>query len=118
MSELTPNQVAKHLADLAKDLDKAVDKLDHAEVDAVNKREDYSMAYAKAYLSAEGSIEARKHIATRDTHESRIAAELAEQHVKALRRQIDSVKIRIDVGRSLGAALRSEAALAGSGWSP
>lgn len=118
MSELTPNQVAAQLSELARELDAAVDRLDGAEKDAVNKREDYSQDYAKSYLAAEGSIEARKHIATTMTGESRVAAELAEQHVKALRRQIDSVKIRIEVGRSLGAALRSEAALAGSGWNP
>jgi hypothetical protein len=109
MSEqLTPNQVAGQLAQLARDLDALVTSIDEAEKHAVNAREDYTMAFAKAYLSSDGSIEARKHMSTVATHDKRIGAELAEQHVKALRRQIDSVRIRIDVGRSLGAALRAE----------
>lgn len=118
MSELTPNAVAQQLAKLARELDDLVAAIDDAEKVAVNAREDYTLMFAKAYLSSEGSIEARKHLATIGTHDARLAAELGEQHVKAIRRQIDSVRIRIDVGRSLGAALRSEIALAGSGYAP
>jgi hypothetical protein len=113
VTELTANQVALHLAQLARDLDALVSTMDTAEVDAVNLREDFTMAYAKSFLTADGSMDIRRHKATEDTHEPRLKAELAEQHVKAIRRQIDSVKIRIDVGRSMGAAIRSETALAG-----
>jgi hypothetical protein len=113
--QLTPNQVAAQLAQLARDLDHLVTDIDAAEKVAINAREDYTMLYAQAYMSSEGSIEARKHISTIGTHEPRVAAELAEQHVKAIRRQIDSVRIRIDVGRSLGAALRAEFANLGGG---
>ncbi|OLE27949.1 MAG: hypothetical protein AUG44_08650 [Actinobacteria bacterium 13_1_20CM_3_71_11] len=114
MSEqLTPNQVALQLARLARELDDLVAAIDDAEKNAVNAREDFTMTYAKAFLTAEGSMEVRKHKATVDTHAARIGAELAEQQVKGIRRQIDSVKIRIDVGRSLGAALRAEISLGG-----
>ena len=115
---LTPSEVAAHLAHLARELDSLVDAIGDAEKVAVHAREDFTMAFARAYLTGEGSIEARKHKATTDTHDARLAAELAEQTVKGIRRQIDSVKIRIDVGRSLGAALRAEASLAGSGYQP
>lgn len=116
--QLTPNAVAQQLANLARQLDDLVDAIDDAEKRAVHSREDYTLAYAKAFLSAEGSMEIRKHLATEQTHDTRIAAELAEQLVKGIRRQIDTVRIRIDVGRSLGAALRAEAGLAGSGYQP
>lgn len=115
---LTPNAVARQLAKLAHQLDDLVAAIDDAEKRAVHAREDYTLDYAKAFLSAEGSMEIRKHLATEQTHDTRIAAELAEQLVKGIRRQIDSVRIRIDVGRSLGAALRAEAGLAGSGYQP
>lgn len=118
MSErpLTPNEVALQLASLARDLDRLVAEIDTAEKEAVNAREDFTMSYAKEFLTAEGAMEIRKHKATKVTHDTRLAAELAEQKVKGIRRQIDSVRIRIDVGRSLGAALRAEAGLAGSGY--
>lgn len=114
---LTPNAVALQLANLTRQLDDLVQDIDEKEKDAVHAREDYTLAYAKAYLTAEGSIEARKHTATVDTHEVRLAAETAEQIVKGLRRQIDTVRLRVEVGRSLGAALRAEIGLANSGWS-
>lgn len=117
-AELTPNAVAKQLAQLARQLDDLVDAIDDAEKRAVNAREDFTMSYAAAFLSAEGSMDIRRHLATERTHDTRLAAELAEQLVKGIRRQIDSVRIRIDVGRSLGAALRAEASLAGSGYQP
>lgn len=112
---LTPTEVAAQLARLARELDDLVAAIDDAEKRAVHAREDFTMAYAKSFLTEEGSVEARKHKATVATHDSRLAAELAEQTVKGIRRQIDSVRIRIDVGRSLGAALRAEAGLAGFG---
>jgi hypothetical protein len=115
---LTPSEVAAQLAKLARELDDLVAAIADAEKTAVHAREDYTMAFASAYLTAEGSIEARKHKATQQTHDTRIGAELAEQTVKGIRRQIDTVRIRIDVGRSLGAALRAEAGLAGSGYQP
>ena len=117
-AELTPNAVAKQLAKLAHQLDDLVAAIDDAEKRAVNAREDYTMSYAAAFLSAEGSMDIRRHLATERTHDTRLAAELAEQLVKGIRRQIESVRIRIDVGRSLGAALRAEASLAGSGYQP
>lgn len=113
---LTPSEVAAQLARLARELDDLVAAIDDAEKRAVHAREDFTMAYASQFLMAEGAMEIRKHRATKDTHDARIAAELAEQTVKGIRRQIDSVRIRIDVGRSLGAALRAEAGLAGSGY--
>lgn len=116
--QLTPNAVAQQLANLARQLDDLVDAIDDAEKHAVHAREEYTMDLAKAFLSAEGSMDIRRHLSTEQTHDTRLAAELAEQHVKAIRRQIDSIRIRIDVGRSLGAALRAEASLAGSGYQP
>lgn len=113
---LTPSEVAAQLAKLARELDELVAAIDDAEKTAVHAREDYTMAYASEFLAAEGAMEIRKHKATQETHDARLGAELAEQTVKGIRRQIDSVRIRIDVGRSLGAALRAEVGLANSGY--
>ena len=44
---------------------------------------------------------------------TRLAADVAEAVVRHLRRRIDAVKTRIDVGRSYGAAVRAEISLAG-----
>ncbi len=113
--QLTPNSVASHLVRLAEDLDARVTSLDEAERDAVNAREDYTMALAKSFLTAEGAMDIRKHKSLAATHTERLTAELAEARVRGLRRQIDSVKVRIDVGRSVGIAVRTELNLGGIG---
>lgn len=113
MDMLTSSQIAEQLAKLSKLLDELVSTI-AAEALAVDAREDYTLAHSKAFLRAEGPMDVRKHAAIVATHDERLQAEVAEATVRGLRRQIDSVKMRVDVGRSLGAALRAEVGIAGS----
>lgn len=115
---LTANDVALNLAKLARQLDDLVRAIGHAEIEAVNKREDATLAMSRAFLKAAGPMDVRKHEATVQSHAERLAAETAEALVRGLRRQIDSVRLRVDVGRSLGAAIRAETALAGRDGAP
>lgn len=116
--QLTSAGIARQLARLARQLDELVSEVDDAERTAVNAREDYTRAYARIFLECSGSMDLRKQEALLATSDERLAAELAETHVKGLKRQVDSVRLRIEIGRSLGAALRAEAGLAGSGGTP
>lgn len=111
---LTSNDVASQLAALSRQLDSLVRDTGRAEIEAVNAREDYTLALSRAFLSAEGAMDVRKHVSIEATHVERLAAETAEAVVRGLRRQIDSTKVRIDVGRSVGAAMRAEISLAGA----
>jgi len=106
--DVTPNSVAANLAQLARDIAAITDGLGELERRAVETREDYTMAYSKAFLTAEGPMDVRKHQATVDTHAERLSAETAEALVRGRRAQIASLKVRIDVGRSVGAVVRSE----------
>ena len=115
---LTSNDVALQLARLSRQLDDLVKQIGEAEKAAVNAREDHTLAHAKAFLRSEGPMDVRKHLAIEATHVERLAAETAEAVVRGLRRSIDTVKVRIDVGRSVGAAMRAEASLAGSAGTP
>lgn len=110
---LTSSDIASQLASLSRQLDSLVREIGEAETAAVNAREDYTLSLSKAFLSAEGAMDVRKHTSIEATHVERLAAELAEAKVRGLRRQIESVKLRVDVGRSLGAALRAETGIVG-----
>jgi hypothetical protein len=118
MSELSPNSVALQLASLGRDLDRLVQEIDKAETRAVNAREDYTVANSTAFLTAEGAMDMRKHTAIVESSEFRLAAETAEAVVRGLRRQIDAVRVRIDIGRSMGVALRAEIDLIGKDGRP
>jgi len=111
MNELTPNSVVSGLLELSRELAELSKDLDQLEADAVNSREDFTLAEARAFLRAEGAMDIRKRQAIIDTHNERLVAETAEALVRGRKRQIDSIKVRIDVGRSAAAALRAEMSL-------
>ena len=112
MSDITPNSAVLELAKLSRTLDEAGQRLHDAERKAVNKRHEYTVAQAKAFLTAEGSIQARTAQATLDTADERVAAELAEAEVRILKSDIRILENRMDVGRSVVGVLRAEASVA------
>lgn len=114
----TPNEIAHRLIQLANQLDDTVEKLKIAETNAVEKRHSADLSYGQAFLDAVGSVEQRKQVALVDTAAATKEADLAEVAVKHLRRRIEAIKVRIDVGRSYGAAVRAEINLAGIGVTP
>ena len=111
----TPNEVVLQLAALARQLEQNTTDLNEADTIAVRAREALKLAEAKAFLMAQGSVEARKAQSIVETHDSRLAAELADALVRGLRNSNRTLQIRIDVGRTYAATVRSEISLAGSG---
>lgn len=109
------NEVVVHLGSLSRQLDETTQQLNEADVAAVNSRETAKLAEAKAFLAAEGSVDARKNQAIVQTHDVRLAADVADALVRGLIRTVRTLQSRIDVGRTYGATLRSEIALSGSG---
>ena len=111
MSDITPNSAVVEMAKLSRTLDEAGYRLHDAERKAVNARHAFTVAQAKAFLTAEGSIQARTAQATLDTAAERVGAELAEAEVRILKSDIRILENRIDVGRSVVGVLRAEAAV-------
>ena len=109
MSDITPTTAVLELAKLSRELDAAGFKIRDAEISAVNKRHTYTVEYQKAFLKAEGSIQARQAQATIDTGDLRIAAELAEAELRILKSDIRVIEGRMDAGRSVVGVLRAEA---------
>lgn len=106
--DVTPMSVTQNLLNLARELAELASGLDDLEQRAVMAREDLTLAQAKAFLSAEGTVDVRKNTAIVATHAERLSAETAEALVRGRKRQLDTLKVRIDVGRSAAAALRAE----------
>lgn len=109
MSDLTPNAVALRLAELSRMLDTCRNELVQADEEAVRARQRYEVTYAKEFLSAEASnAETRKQIAVLGAAAHKFDAEIADQKVRALKTRLSVLRDQVDVGRSLGAAVRSE----------
>lgn len=114
----TATEVALNLARLARDLDQTVNALQEADREATERRAAYDLVFSRAFVSEMGSVDHRKHLAVIATHQHRLDADVAEALVRHLRRRIDALKVRIDVGRSYGAAVRAEIALGGQDGEP
>lgn len=114
----TATDVAANLAQIARQLDQAVRDLRALDEESVRARSRFEVSYARAFLSGEGSVDARKQQAILDTEKAKLDAEIADSKLRAQRAYIDSLKVRIDVGRSYGAALKAEISLANSGYTP
>lgn len=106
--DITPNSAVLELAKLSRDLDAAGHRIRDLEHQAVNTKHRYTIEYHKAFLTAEGSIQARQAQATIDTADLRVAAELAEAELRIVKSDIRILENRIDVGRSVVGVLRAE----------
>jgi hypothetical protein len=107
---ITPAVISRQLQELGRELDFLVKQLKEADVDAINKRSAADTAESMAFLEAEGSVESRKHTASLAASTKEHEAQIAEALVRHLRRSLSAVETRIEIGRSLGAAVRAEMA--------
>jgi len=105
---LQPVDVVRQLTKLGSELDAAVRMLKGAEIEAVEKRHEADMVESRAFLSSDGAMELRKHQARVAADRFELQALTAEAVVKHLRAHIRTIETRIEIGRSLGVALRSE----------
>jgi hypothetical protein len=117
MSTPTLGEIAERLSQLSRDLDRQTGEAEKLDRRAVEARHAYELAYSRAFLGSTGAMDARKHHAVIITDREKLDAEIADQILRACRARIATLKVQIDTGRSLGAALRAEVSLAGSGYS-
>lgn len=115
---VSTNDIVRHLSELGRQLGGNVDALESADRQATEARHAANLAYSKAFLSAEGSVEQRKHLAVVQTERLAYEAEVAEAVVRHLKRRTDEIRERIGIGRSYGAAIRSEMSLVSAGGTP
>lgn len=112
---MQPNDVVRRLSELSRMLDAAT--LESAQLDeaAVRAKQRYEVVYAHAFLEAEGAMDARKQIAVVNCQHERLDSEIAAQLLRACQERIRTLRVQIEVGRSLNAAQRSEWAASGVG---
>lgn len=108
MSNLTPAQIIETLSRIAKDIDEATDDIARLDGLAVRARSEYKTAYARAFLTCEGSMDIRRYTAELDTAELHLSSELADQQHRAAVSAIRALRDRLEVGRSLGPLIRLE----------
>jgi hypothetical protein len=104
----TANEVVLALTSLTRELRDKVAAYRHAELDAALKRHAADLAEARAFLSAEGSVEQRKRLAEVDSADVEGEALVAEAVVRVIKAELRAIETRIEVGRTYGATVRAE----------
>jgi hypothetical protein len=108
-------EITRTLGQLSLDLWKCIEQLEQADLDATEKKHDADLAYSKAFLTATGSVDQRKHTAFVETEELRFAAEVADALVRNLVRRMKGLERRVEVGRSTSSWHKAELSLTQAG---
>jgi hypothetical protein len=98
--------ILQHLQSISRDLDTAIEDLKTLELASVHAEAAYRVAKAKAFLSAEGSVQAREHQAVIATERELIERGEAEALARTQVQLVKSLHARIDVGRTVASAER------------
>lgn len=114
MSEMTPNDIARSLINLGRELNTLVGQFRDLELAAAEAKREAEVSYSRTYMSTEGPVEERKQVAIGTTANERYLADLAERQVAACKEAIRAVHVRIEIGRTLSATTRDEMKLAGA----
>lgn len=115
ISDLSPNEIAKRLIVLGRHLYAKVAELRTLGEVVANAKKDAKVAYAQAFLSAEGPMDIRKQEAELAAADARLRVDIAEQELSACKEALKAIHAMIDVGRSLSATTRDEMRMAGVG---
>jgi predicted HAD superfamily Cof-like phosphohydrolase len=107
---MIPNQAQslERLAELSRMLDAATQEIAVLDEEAVRAKAAYEVAYAREFLEAVGSMDLRRQIATFETQDENLMAELAQAKVRACKERIRTLGVQIEVGRSLASAHKTQ----------
>jgi hypothetical protein len=111
----TTNDVVLTLAQLGRDLDAKQEEIRRLDDEAVRARSRFEVAFARAFIQAGGAEGLRKQTAVLETAEAKLDAEIADQKLRAAREAIRVLRDRLDIGRSLNSAIKSEWQAQGAG---
>jgi hypothetical protein len=108
VTDYTPSSVVAALSLIARQIDEKAAEIAVLDAQAVEARQAYKKAYARAFLSSDGAMDVRRYRAEEDTADLSLSAELAEQVLRAGRESLRVLRDRLEVGRSVGSIMKME----------
>jgi hypothetical protein len=114
MNTPTTNDVILMLAQLGRQLDAKQEEIARLDEEAVRAKSRYEVAHARAFINATGAEGLRKQTAILEVADAKLDAEIADQKLRAARQSIQVLRDRLDIGRSLNSAIKSEWAAQGA----
>jgi hypothetical protein len=111
----SPSDIAAWLAQLTRQLDAKIGEYAQLSDEAATAHRDAEVAFARAFLNAEGAMDARRQVAVLEAADKRFGADIAERKVAACKEAIRALHLKIDVGRTASANVRAELTALGGG---
>jgi hypothetical protein len=108
---VTPAAVETEIMRLSGLLDLATSETAKRAREAAEARVKAKVAYAQAFLTAEGPVEARKASATIQSQDAQLAAEIADARLLGSQDAARNMRAQLDALRSVNANVRHLAAL-------
>lgn len=96
------------LAQLGRYLDNKQHEIARLDEDAVRAKARYEVSFARSFIGATGAEGLRKQTAVLETELQKLDMDIADQKLRAAREAIRVLRDRLDIGRSLNSAIRSE----------
>lgn len=112
---LNPADAARVLWEIDQEMTEHTRELVALRLDLAPLARAAKLAHARAFLSAEGSIEAKKQIAAIAADEAKFALDVHEQKIEAKRDLLKTLQQRSEIGRAINSNLKEEMRNYGSG---
>ena len=113
MEPLNPVQIEQHILELTNRISKGIRVFTDRYADFLEKDREFDKAYARAYLSAEGSIKDKEKQAVIETFESRTARDVAEVAYKQSDKLLKALDSELRALQTLSASVRMMYGVAG-----
>lgn len=107
---MSTTDIVLELSRIGRELDALSHDIDRLDREAVAAWSAHRVEYARTFIGSQGAgpQEDRKQAAILAVEEYRVAAESADQVLRAARERIRVLRDRLEIGRSISAARRSE----------
>lgn len=105
---MNAQEIVTQLTDLTIELKTTVSDLAMFDEVAVRAEHEERQAYARAFMTTNGSMEIRRQQSIIDTSDLSLERELADVRVRALKARIKYLEVAFDAIRSISAARRAE----------
>lgn len=117
VQSLDVNAIVMQLAAIGRELNLLSDAVAEQDRKVVAAWSEHRRAYATEYLAASGPVEERKLVAGLAVEDLRLQAETEDQVLRHLKERVRILRDRLEIGRSLNAALKSQFLTEGVGQS-
>lgn len=108
-------EIVKRLSELSRLLDAATVEVAELDEAAVRAKAVYEVEQARAFLAADGAMDARKAQATVKVADYWLAVELAQAQHRACKERINTLRSQLSIGQTLSTAIRTGFSAEGAG---